>query len=105
MMLSLPARQLRRHSNGPTRRSVSRETKIRAEKLTYTPKDRWQAAAEKVQIDATFDYQAKQPLKLTGRMENDRHEVQLPGQLESRRELEFTRPASSYCRSGKADNH
>ena len=47
-----------------------KETKIRAEKLTYTPKDRWQAAAEKLQIDATFDYQAKQPLiKLNGRVE------------------------------------
>ena len=47
-----------------------KETRIRAEKLTYTPKDRWQAAAEKLQIDATFDYQAKQPLmKLNGRVE------------------------------------
>lgn len=46
-----------------------KETKIRTEKLTYTPKDRWQAAAEKLQIDATFDYQAKQPLKLNGRVE------------------------------------
>ena len=46
-----------------------KDAKIRARELAYAPKERWQAAAEKLQIDATFDYQAKQPLKLSGRVE------------------------------------
>ncbi|MGH7812014.1 MAG: hypothetical protein ACREP5_17190, partial [Candidatus Binatia bacterium] len=45
------------------------ETKIRANKIVYTPKERWQATTEKLQLDAAFDYEAGQPVRLTGRIE------------------------------------
>jgi hypothetical protein len=45
-------------------------TKIRANKLAYTPKERWQAATEKLQLDAAFDYQAGQAVRLSGLIES-----------------------------------
>ncbi len=45
------------------------ETKLRGSKLTYAPKERWQAAVEKMQVESSFEYQAKQPLKVYGRIE------------------------------------
>jgi hypothetical protein len=53
--------------NGPALRF--KDARIRATKLAYTPKGRWQASAEKLQVDAAFDYQTGQPLKLHGRIE------------------------------------
>lgn len=45
-------------------------TKIRANKLVYTPKERWQAATEKLQLDAAFDYRAGQAVRLSGLIES-----------------------------------
>ena len=67
-------------------------TKMRAEKLTYTPKDRWQAAAEKLQIDATFDYQAKQPLTLKGRVETTGAKFNSPDSTKVGENLNFSGP-------------
>ena len=46
-----------------------KETKIQANKIVYSPKERWQAAADQLQISAAFDYQADQPLKLSGHID------------------------------------
>ena len=47
-----------------------KEAKLRAAKVVYAPKERWQAAAEKLQIESSFDYQANQPIKIHGRIES-----------------------------------
>ncbi len=46
-----------------------KETKLQANKIVYSPKERWQAAADKLQIGAAFDYQADRPSKLSGRID------------------------------------
>ena len=46
------------------------ETKLRAAKLTYAPKERWQATAEKLHLDGSLDYRANQPLKISGRIDS-----------------------------------
>jgi hypothetical protein len=46
-----------------------KDAKLEANKIVYSPKERWQAAADKLQIGAAFDYQADQPLKLSGRID------------------------------------
>ena len=45
-----------------------KEAKLEANKIVYSPKERWLAAADKLQIGAAFDYQADQPLKFSGRV-------------------------------------
>ena len=52
---------------GPALRFTN--TTVRATKLAYTPKGSWQAAAEKLQVDAAFDYGPGRPMKLTGRFD------------------------------------
>ncbi len=47
-----------------------KEAKLRAAKVAYAPKERWQGAAEKLQIESSFDYQANQPIKIHGRIES-----------------------------------
>ena len=46
-----------------------KETKFQANQIVYSPKERWQAAADKLQIGGAFDYQADQPLRLNGRID------------------------------------
>jgi hypothetical protein len=46
-----------------------KEAKLEANKIVYSPKQRWQAAADKLQIRAAFDYQADQPIKFSGRID------------------------------------
>jgi hypothetical protein len=47
-----------------------KETNLRAAKLTYATKERWQAAADKLQLDGSLDYRANQPLKVSGRIDS-----------------------------------
>ena len=44
------------------------EIKLRATKLAYAPKARWHAAAEKVEVESSFEYLADQPVKIGGRV-------------------------------------
>jgi hypothetical protein len=46
-----------------------KEAKLEANKIVYSPKERWQAATDKLQIGVAFDYQADRPLKLSGRID------------------------------------
>lgn len=44
------------------------DARLAAKKLSYDDKGKWQAAAESMQLDGRFDYQADQPLRLAGRV-------------------------------------
>ncbi len=46
------------------------EAQLTALKLTYGDKDRWQAAADRVQASATMDLAPDQPVKITGRLKS-----------------------------------
>ncbi len=46
-----------------------KEAKLQANKIVYSPKGRWQAAADTLQIGGAFDYQADRPLKISGRID------------------------------------
>jgi hypothetical protein len=46
-----------------------KDAKLLANKIVYSPKERWQAAVDKLQIGVAFDYQADRPLKLSGRID------------------------------------
>ena len=43
-----------------------KEAKLNAAKFAYLGKDRWQGAAERMQVNASFDFKAKEPLKIRG---------------------------------------
>jgi hypothetical protein len=43
-----------------------KETKLNAKKVAYLGKDRWQGAAERMQVDASFDFKRNEPLKISG---------------------------------------
>jgi hypothetical protein len=46
-----------------------KEMKLRATKWSYLPKERWHAAAERLAVVSSFEYQANQPIKIAGRLE------------------------------------
>jgi len=52
---------------GPSLRFT--ETRWRATKVAYAPKERWQGAVENLQVVSSFDYRADQPVKVYGSVE------------------------------------
>ena len=46
-----------------------REAKLTATKPAYGAKDRWQSSAERLQMNASLDLKANEPLKISGRIE------------------------------------
>jgi hypothetical protein len=46
-----------------------KEAKLSTTKLAYAVKDRWQGAAERMQVSASLDFKADEPLKISGRIE------------------------------------
>ena len=69
-----------------------KETKLLANKIVYSPKGRWQAAADKLQIGAGFDYQADRPLKLSGRIEGAGMKFKSPDDSKVGENLSLTGP-------------
>ena len=68
------------------------ESKIRADKIAYITKGRWQAAAEKLQFDGSFDYQTDQPLKLSGRIETTGAKFNSPDSIKVGENLNLSGP-------------
>ncbi|MSP40956.1 MAG: hypothetical protein EXR70_20905 [Deltaproteobacteria bacterium] len=69
-----------------------KETKLQANKIAYSPKGRWQAGADKLQIGATFDYQADQPLKFAGRVDSSGMKFKSPDDGKVGENLSFNGP-------------
>ncbi|HYA30346.1 MAG TPA: hypothetical protein VEI95_16145 [Acidobacteriota bacterium] len=78
-----------------------KQNQIRAEKIAYSTKDRWQAAAEKLQIDGSFDYQANQPLKLTGHLDTTGAKFNSPDNAKVGENLNLSGPFELATDKGK----